>query len=87
MKPSENTTFAKDRHPIQAFGKVPLIFSVLLIVTLTACYPAAYREPPRASAAPAVQPPVTQVFFYPKKGQTQQQQSRDHFECYNWAVH
>jgi hypothetical protein len=30
--------------------------------------------------------PLTQVYFYPKAGQTQEQQSRDHFECYNWAV-
>jgi len=29
---------------------------------------------------------MTQVFFYPQAGQTTEQQSRDHYECYNWAV-
>jgi outer membrane lipoprotein SlyB len=26
------------------------------------------------------------VYFYPKEGQMPEQQSRDHYECYNWAV-
>jgi outer membrane lipoprotein SlyB len=56
----------------------------LLILTLTACYPATYREVPSANPAPRA--PLTQVYFYPKKGQTTEQQSRDHYECYNWAV-
>jgi hypothetical protein len=29
---------------------------------------------------------MTQVYFYPKQGQTTEQQSRDHYDCYNWAV-
>jgi hypothetical protein len=29
---------------------------------------------------------MTQVYFYPKEGQTADQQSRDQFECYNWAI-
>jgi hypothetical protein len=29
---------------------------------------------------------MTQIYFYPKEGQTVEQQSRDHYECYNWAV-
>jgi outer membrane lipoprotein SlyB len=29
---------------------------------------------------------MTQVYFYPKEGQTTEQQSRDHYECYNWAM-
>jgi hypothetical protein len=56
----------------------------LLILALTACYPATYREIPSASPAPRA--PLTQVYFYPKEGQTTEQQSRDHYECYNWAV-
>ena len=56
----------------------------LLIFALTACYPATYREIPSASPAPRA--PLTQVYFYPKEGQTTEQQSRDHYECYNWAV-
>jgi outer membrane lipoprotein SlyB len=30
--------------------------------------------------------PSTQVYFYPKQGQSTEQQSRDHYDCYNWAV-
>lgn len=55
-------------------------------MAMSACYPATYRQVPVQSTSPAVQRPVTQVFFYPLNGQTAQQQSRDHYECYNWAV-
>ena len=55
---------------------------LLLIVSLAACYPATYREVPIAGP----RAPITQVYFYPKEGQTTEQQSRDHYECYNWAV-
>jgi preprotein translocase subunit SecG len=57
---------------------------LLLIITLVACYPTTYREVPSASQSPKT--PVAQVYFYPKEGQTTEQQSRDHYECYNWAV-
>lgn len=56
----------------------------LLILGLAACYPAAYREVPSAGPAPSA--PITQVYFYPLAGQTTEQQSRDHYECYNWAM-
>jgi hypothetical protein len=29
---------------------------------------------------------ITQIYFYPNKGQSTEQQSRDHYACYNWAV-
>ena len=29
---------------------------------------------------------ITQIYFYPLKGQSAEQQSRDHYACYNWAV-
>jgi hypothetical protein len=54
---------------------------MLLILTLV---PAAYREVPSSNPSPTA--PMTQVYFYPKEGQTKEQQSRDHYECYNWAV-
>jgi len=59
---------------------------LLLILTLAACYPAPYREVPSAGPAPGPTAPITQVYFYPKAGQTTEQQSRDHYECYNWAM-
>ena len=59
------------------------------IVSVSACYPAPYRAVPRPmpeDTARAAPPLSTQVYFYPKAGQTTEQQSRDHYECYNWAV-
>ncbi|MBN1365417.1 MAG: hypothetical protein JW976_11475 [Syntrophaceae bacterium] len=29
---------------------------------------------------------ITQIYFYPNKGQSTEQQSSDHYACYNWAV-
>jgi len=63
-----------------------LLLLILLILALAACYPATYREVPIAGPGPSPSAPMTQVYFYPKAGQTTEQQSRDHYECYNWAV-
>jgi hypothetical protein len=63
------------------------IFSAVLV--LSACYPAPYRAvSPYERDVPPESPRIllTQLYFYPKAGQTNEQQSRDHFECYNWAV-
>ena len=70
----------------QAFVWLILLLAVFVLV---ACYPAPYRtvssyQPEVASESPRV--PLTQLYFYPKEGQTNEQQSRDHYECYNWAV-
>ena len=29
---------------------------------------------------------ITQIYFYPNNNQSAEQQSRDHYACYNWAV-
>jgi outer membrane lipoprotein SlyB len=57
---------------------------LLLILALAACYPATYREV--QTTGPSPKAPIIQVYFYPKQGQTTEQQSRDHYECYNWAM-
>jgi hypothetical protein len=57
---------------------------LVLILALAACYPATYRQ--TTIASPASKAPITQVYFYPKEGQTKERQSRDHYECYNWAI-
>jgi len=59
---------------------------LLLVISLAACYPATYRETPSTSTSPSPKAPIIQVYFYPKQGQTTEQQSRDHYECYNWAM-
>jgi hypothetical protein len=60
-----------------------------LVVALAGCYPARYHtvsRPVSEVANEAPKAPLTQVYFYPKTGQTTEQQSRDHYDCYNWAV-
>ena len=67
------------------FSKTCLrLLLILLILALVACYPATYRDVPISNPGPTA--PMTQVYFYPKEGQTTEQQSRDHYECYNWAM-
>jgi hypothetical protein len=67
------------------------IFMLLstMIMGLSACYyrpysPQSYHEADVNARQSTV--PSAQVYFYPKKGQSNEQQSRDHYECYNWAI-
>jgi len=65
------------------------LFLLLTVLALAGCYPATYREVSRPmpgdnGRSPGA--PITQIYFYPKAGQTNEQQSRDHYECYNWAM-
>jgi hypothetical protein len=54
----------------------------VLALALAACAAPA----PREVAAPRPPPPPTQVYFYPTQGQNLEQQNRDRYECYLWAV-
>jgi outer membrane lipoprotein SlyB len=68
-------------------GQLLLLF--LTIFTLTGCYPAttrAQQQFPPTDNGQNRGAAITQVYFYPQKGQTTKQQSRDHYECYNWAM-
>ena len=55
-----------------------LIPIALYCMTLVACA----DVPPPAAPAPV----STQVHFYPTAGQSSEQQSRDRYDCYLWAV-
>lgn len=49
---------------------------------------AANDSPAAADATPGtVSPNSPDVFFYPKQGQSTQQQDRDRYECFRWARH
>ncbi|MEN8134661.1 MAG: glycine zipper family protein [Thermodesulfobacteriota bacterium] len=66
---------------------LPLILLVLVAnLFLYGCM----ASPPRYStvAAETIQPapPPVKVYFYPNRGQSQEQQGRDSYECYLWAV-
>ncbi len=79
-----------NKAPKQRVLKTSVWLLLLLpIILLSACYPAPYRAVPQSMpdhAIVAPTPPPIQVYFYPKAGQTTERQSRDHYECYNWAV-
>lgn len=66
---------------------IGLLLSVIL--GLTGCYYRPYTAIPQPVPGTGDEQsmlPLTQLYFYPKKGQTVERQSRDHYECYNWAV-
>jgi len=65
-------------RPQQNRLRLPALLAALLVV---ACAPA----PTRPVAEPPLPPPVTEVYFYPNKGQSEAQQDRDRYECYRWA--
>jgi hypothetical protein len=49
--------------------------------------PAAVQEqPPGYPAASIPRPPAEQFFVYPRKGQSEEQQMKDRYECHLWAV-
>jgi hypothetical protein len=90
MKISRHAKMTGGHQPEQKTSGALAWFPLLLaLLVLSACYPAPYppvpRPMPRESAS-VQQTPSTQVYFYPRAGQTTEQQSRDHYECYNWAV-
>jgi hypothetical protein len=62
----------------------PLNVIAAVSFIITACAPPAYTVRPQPVANPPV--PSTHLYFYPKKGQSKEQQDRDRYECYLWAV-
>lgn len=59
--------------------------ALLALGLLAGCVEA---PPPRpvAQRMPVEAPEPPRVYFYPTQGQSPQQQDRDRYECYNWAV-
>jgi len=89
MLPAWSKWTAGEKTAAHGGAKAPVgILLLSAVFALSACYPAPYHASPTPvpPAASAPKPPETQVYFYPKAGQTNEQQSRDHFECYNWAI-
>lgn len=68
----------------------PRLISLIACTTAIALLAGCAAPPPRQVYRPAPPapppPPPTQVYFYPTKGQTVDQQDRDRFECHEWAV-
>ena len=44
-------------------------------------------DPPQnVESATVTPPPAQNVFVYPNKGQTAEQQAKDRYDCHRWAV-
>jgi hypothetical protein len=90
MMISMNTVLTDKHIPEKWASRAGLrLFLLLTVFALAGCYPASYREVSRTmpgDTGGSPRAPITQVYFYPKAGQTTEQQSRDHYECYNWAM-
>ena len=56
----------------------------LLLIVVTACSPAHHRyaSPPPEPSQPEL---ATEVYYFPLREQSIEQQDRDRFECYLWA--
>lgn len=61
-----------------------LILLGLTTVVMSGCAPPVYSV--RRTTAPPPPMPSVEIYFYPTKGQSKQQQERDRYECYLWAV-
>ena len=82
--------FQKNTEGIKRRKSVSGVLAILLLLPLaSSCY---YRAPGQVTTKPAPArvneniTSITQIYFYPLKGQSTRQQSRDHYECYNWAM-
>ena len=83
------TAIPGEGPPEQPASGTGVWVSILLAVLfLSACAPSYHTvSRPAPEAAGARRPaPSTQVFFYPTRGQSTEQQSRDHYDCYQWAI-
>ena len=64
--------------------RVALFASASLGVLLCGCVAA---PPPRPAPPPPPPPPVqTTIYAYPTNGQSAEQQDRDRYDCYQWAI-
>jgi hypothetical protein len=64
--------------------RVSLLFTAVLL--LSSCYYYPYEQVAVQPARDENISAITQIYFYPNKNQSTEQQSSDHYACYNWAV-
>jgi len=73
---------ARDASPRRARRQAGRALTLMALAMAGACAAPAPRPEPQPVVAP---PPVTEVYFYPNRGQSAAQQDRDRYECYLWA--
>jgi hypothetical protein len=63
------------------------LLSACVTTSTTTSAPAPAAPTPRSASAPASPAPdITRVYSYAQRGQSEAQQDRDRYECFNWAV-
>jgi hypothetical protein len=78
-----NKFFEKSSYSAKRRTKYFIILTSILL--MSSCYypqEQVITQPARNDNVTA----ITQIYFYPNRGQSTEQQSRDHYFCYNWAV-
>ena len=68
------------------FKHLMLCLSIVTVFLVNSCY---YYPAEQVITQPAPRDnitAITQIYFYPNNNQSAEQQSRDHYTCYNWAV-
>jgi hypothetical protein len=55
-------------------------------MVLAGCVEAPPPRPVYDAPPPPPPPPISQVYAYPQRGQSPEQQDRDHYECSTWAT-
>ncbi len=75
---------------MRIFDKKLIILQALLIpaliMSLNSCYYYPYEQVTTQPSPDENIRAITQIYFYPNKNQSTEQQSRDHYACYNWAM-
>ncbi len=65
---------------------LPIFLFLVAVLLLTSCYYYPYEPMAVQQAQDENIRAITQIYFYPNKNQSTEQQSRDHYACYNWAM-
>ena len=81
-------TLSKRTRPNAPHSGLRLLLSLLVISSIAVLQGCAPRGVVVQSQPVETPPPLpsTTIYFYPTKGQTKEQQERDRYECYRWAV-
>ena len=77
-----NNKFLQNRRRAFYFFMISGVIGSILL--LQGCAPRGVIVESQPVEQPVV--PTTTIYFYPTRGQTQEQQDRDRYECYRWAV-
>lgn len=86
-----NQTRPKHTHQLTNRPHLRRVLSLFFISSLISGIALLQGCAPRGvivQSQPAENPPLptTTIYFYPTKGQSKEQQDRDRYECYRWAV-